>query len=592
LLKGHTIANDSPNQPAQSPIEAKACIASDGPVSTRLALLFVAIAATAVISPIFFLGTPSGHDIQFHLSSWMDTALQWREGIFFPRWSEWANWGFGEPRFVFYPPISWMLGALLGTILPWKDTPGAMIWITLVIAGASMWVFAREWLSGRAAVVAAVIFAADPYHLVMLYYRSDFAEFLAAAFFPLLFWALLHLAQGERRHIPAFAIVFAAIWLCNDPAGVMATYSAVLALFLASIVQRNVRPLLLGMIAIAAGFALASFYLLPAAYEQRWVQISGALTESLQPSHNFLFAHNNELGFVQFNLRVSRVAVAMMAATCLGGALFLYRCRSWRLLSTILVGAALSSAFVMFPPSLFLWRHLPELWFVQFPWRWMDALAIPLALFAAGTAGSFRKRWTFGLVILIVSAGIITAATLIVRDAWWDDKDASYLMRGIEAGHGFDGMDEYAPLGVSHWDLPGEPPTDDKDATPPPETPRVEQEDEDSGDLVPLKNATVTFQAWTAEHRAFRVKVSDDVSLVLRLVNYPAWDVRVDGARVQPGYEDVTGQMVLPLSAGVHSIDMRFRRTWDRRVGGIISLIALIGLLVWIRVNKFAIDPR
>ena len=139
-------------------------------------------------------------------------------------------------------------------------------------------------------------------------------------------------------------------------------------------------------------------------------------------------------------------------------------------------------------------------------------------------------------------------------------------------------MDEYAPLGSSHWDLPGEPPDDDKDAPPPAETPRVEELNDD-GDIVPATDFTVSYATWTVEHRSFTVKANDDVSAVVRLLNYPAWDVRVDGKRVQPGYADTTGQMVLPIPEGVHSVDIRFRRTWDRTLGGVVSIIAGLALL-------------
>ena len=88
--------------------------------SWLVTLYLVALLATAIVLPMCFLGNASGHDFQPHVASWIEAAGQWREGIFFPRWAAGANGGFGEPRFIFYPPASWMLGAAIGSVLPWR----------------------------------------------------------------------------------------------------------------------------------------------------------------------------------------------------------------------------------------------------------------------------------------------------------------------------------------------------------------------------------------------------------------------------------------------------------------------------------------
>jgi hypothetical protein len=93
----------------------------------------------------------------------MDVARQWRSGVVFPRWAVWANYGYGEPRFIFYPPLSWCLGAWLGLFLPWSMVPAAFIFLCLVLAGASMFRLASAWLSPAGAMAASVLYVANPY---------------------------------------------------------------------------------------------------------------------------------------------------------------------------------------------------------------------------------------------------------------------------------------------------------------------------------------------------------------------------------------------------------------------------------------------
>src|SRR6266513_1099122 len=187
--------------------------------------------ASLVVTTFFWRGNASGHDIAFHASSWLDVAEQWKEGIVYTRWCKWANNGFGEPRFIFYPPLSWMLGAALGFVAPWSAVPGLVIVLAQTLGGISMFALARRFFSPAAAMFSAACDAGHPYALLVVYLRSDFAELLACALLPMLVLAAVELCglmENCRRSTPRvaaiFAFLFACIWLCNAPAGVIASY--------------------------------------------------------------------------------------------------------------------------------------------------------------------------------------------------------------------------------------------------------------------------------------------------------------------------------------------------------------------------------
>jgi hypothetical protein len=549
-----------------------------------LALLVSLATALLIISPFLWKGNASGHDFSFHVASWMDAAAQWHDGILLPRWTDGANHGFGEPRFIFYPPISWMFGAALGFVVPWIFVPAVFIALTQTLAGLCAFALGRRLFPPRGALVCTVCYAANPYALLIVYMRSDFAEQLALAFFPLLFLAAAEVsglldspARSPRRSVVFLAITFAAVWLTNAPAGVVASYSLAMLFAWTSVTQKSRRPLLRGGAALALGFGLAGFYLVPAAYEQSWVNISLALASGLQPSQNFLYSVIADAEHNAFNRIASNAAVLMIALTGIFSALSFPRGRPnavplTQSLWSAFVALSVTAAFLMVRISNIFWLVLPKLRFVQFPWRWMSILAIPFACFIS--AAILRKRmrgYTAASMIAAVFAVLAYTATYMVRHTWWDSEDVPVLLEALQNDQGFEGVDEYDPLGDDHSLLPEK--LERVTVTPAPEA--------GAG----LKStAQVSVQRWTAEKKEMHITTRESALLKLRLLDYPAWRVDVNEAVVVPEQTGETAQITVPLSAGSSHVVVRFIRTTDRTIGAVISIASvLIVLLLFTR---------
>ncbi len=523
-------------------------------------LLAISATAFAVEIPFFFLGTPSGHDVEFHLYSWLEVLAQWKQGIFFPRWAALAQFAYGEPRFVFYPPASWTLGALLSAIFPWTVAASVYIWVVLVLAGVSMFVLARQWLCRREAIFAAVLYAANPYHLVIVYWRSAFAELLASCLVPLLLLLVLRAMDEGWRMMTPLALVLAAAWLTNAPAAVMIHYSFVLLAVFFAWQQRSPRVLAVAAGAIGLGACLAAFYLLPAIYGQRWVNIAEAVSQGSRPVDNFLFMHTTDADHDAFNRIISWVALLEMAVVAVGAA-FAWRDKAWReknaAVWTTLVGWAAACSVLMFSVTAVVWRTLPKLEFMQFPWRWLLCLSMIFALFVA--VG--MRRWWMRSFVCVLAVLVIFAGWQHAQAPWWDNAaDLREMQDNMATGAGYEGVEEYTPVGA-------DPSAIDKDAR------KVTVEG-------PAR-AAIRVLEWNAETRSFTAEMSEPDQLAVRLFSFPAWHVEVNGRAVETAAKPGTGQMLVPVEAGANRVEIRFTRTWDRTVGGWVSVGSLMGLGAW-----------
>ena len=540
--------------------------------------LVLPIAALVAILPLLRNGPTCGHDFDFHILSWFEAAREFAHGNPHPRWATLPAFGAGEPRFVFYPPVSWTLGGLLTlafTHLPhvapaagFNAVPILFTWIALAAAGLALYRLAHRYVPPNPALVAATLYVANPYLLFTAYERTAFAELLAASILPFLIAAILPVADAaERPSIPRIAIPVALLWLTNAPAAVMGSYTFALIVLLRVVALRRTphaaRSLIVRSVAgTLLGLCLAGFYLVPAIYEQRWVEIAMAVIPGMRPVDNTLFHQTSDPDHDAVLRTASYIAATLLATTA--GLLSIAFNRSSRGSQKApiptLAALSLTVAFLLTPVSLPLWRHLPELAFLQFPWRLLAILAIVAAVAAALALHRLRR-----LNAVIGGAAVLLSAALAVSTGthFFQACDTGESPREALAGLPFTytvlPTDEYTPQPA------------DNDALRHNNPPFRLSPDPDS----PAPETTKPGVAPTHLDLA----VTEPTFLILNLRDYPAWQATLNGAPAPHGPARDDGLLTFNLPAGRDHLDLAYLHTPDETAGTLLSAFALLTLV-------------
>lgn len=550
---------------------------------SRWPLLLIPFSALIAIAPLLSQGYSCGHDFDFHTLNWIEVAAQWHQGILYPHWATTAAYGAGEPRFVFYPPLSWMLGSLLGLIFPWTATPILYTFLVLAGCGCSMYRLAREWVPQNIALLAATIYVMNPYMLFTAYERTAYAELLAAVWIPLLLLAILR----EKTTISGIAIPVTLLWLSNAPAAVMGCYAlTVLAAIRLMALWRGssstiVRFAVTTISGVLLGHGLAAFYIVPAAYERRWVHIEMAILPEMRIQDNFLFGHTPDPLHDEVLRTASWIAVLLFVITF---AVALITYKNLRQKQSIaasaempmstnnaafpLMALALCISFLLTPLSLFFWMHAPEMRFLQFSWRWLAVLGAVMALLLAFAVRPLQHWRKLLLTLSVLLPVVMVPVAYHIFQQGCDPGDLiPTQLQAFHSDQGVEPTDEYTPRTVDNGALK-------------PDLPQFWLGEEPDATPASSKDTRVlTIGQRTAENWQLAVSTPHPEFLILRLRAYPAWQVRVNGTLQTQLSERSDGLITIPLGNTAATIDIRYLTTPDRLIGELISILAL---LVWL----------
>jgi hypothetical protein len=509
-----------------------------------------------------------------------------------------------------------MMGAALGLVLPWSCVPIVLIFLLLSATGLATLMLAREVIPEAPAVLAGCAAIFSLYALFTAYERAAFGELAGGFWIPLL---LLFTLRDPKRSASLWrraldgstvplALVLAGAWLSDAPLGLMASYLLAAVALAAALLARSWAPVARASIAAALGIGLCGLYLVPAAYEQRWVDMRQATGTAGDPGllieNNWLFGRHTspalELHDVEAHL-ISLLSVAMIAVALLSlltvwlrGMLSPLRANAAsprpengeRLARRWWVPLALIPVVVLFlqlPVSRAIWDVLPKLHFLQFPWRWLLVLQAPMGIFFAAavwpsrSARSWQRAAVLVICVLFIAGSLFFATGRFFRVCHPDDSLPSLLARH-RSGAGFWGADEYAPpdadnstvaTGLPDACLVSAPNTDLGIAPTPDFNPvwRPEQ-----GSCAATAAATLR----QPEHLRITAVASHAGYLVLRLRSFPAWRVTLNGQPATALPSRVDGLMVVRVPQGPVNLKVDWTTTADVVAGRWLSGLSLL----------------
>jgi hypothetical protein len=525
--------------------------------------------AMLIFLPIFLYGFPAGDDASTHYRWATQFKAALDEGVsLYPRWLGAGNGGSGSPAMLYYPPLSLFVTAALDFLI--DNTLGALAWscwLAMLISGATMYVFSRSLMSRRFALLTALLYMTAPYHVFDLYQRSALAEFWSFAWIPLILDAVYRVTSGKGwRAVAYLAVSYGLLLLTHVPLSFALTL--LLPVF-AWLMTREARRLAQVGAGLLWGAALGAVYLAPVAFERGYVHADRVLRASYL--NYFLFnrvgkafkaplfpASIDERGafIVQGTTLVALALPVLVVLSLL--VIFVVRRSAGRSIPARRLVIATSSVAILSllmttRLSKFIWKAVPPLPYLQFPFRWLAIATVAVFLLAGialATLFPLNKARAALAVCFLAALGFgLVMSTLAMARGVYD--------RGlIEADLARDEVSEYHPV---WW--------------------RKHRLDDFTATAILVSNGEATALDETGQRQRYAINAASQATVKLRPAYFPGWVARVDG-RFTPIEPSDDGNIQLTVAPGAHVLELAFEDTPPRLAGKLVSALALLALFV------------
>lgn len=541
-------------------------------------LLYLLILWLISLNPLFKPGVWPAADLNFHFARLGAFYHSLMEGNIFPRWGGNLYYGYGYPILMIYYPLGNYLGSFFHFIgFSLTDSLKLIFIATYILSGVLMYLWLKDWLSQKAAILGTVLFQFAPYRFVNMYDRGTIGETLGYVFIPLCFWMIYKFIKEKTgcsliRVILSLAGMLLAHNLIFLLAGPILLVYIVYLLFNQS--QADRVKIICGLVTagiFAAG--LAAFYWLPVFLEG--LKYTGLNQVTSVEYYNQYFLQLEQLfysawgyggtgGLIEPSPSSVMIGIGHWIVTMLsiGYLIFLVKRRPKKIrqifIVLALVAGFMTAIFLMLPGASFLTAIFPLILRpIQFPGRLRTVAIICSSLLGAILAHNYRQSGQTRLVAILATVTVLSVAGCWQVAATIDAKPDEFWLENYDQPTD---VGESKPIWL--WIKNQQP--NDKIATV-------------SGSVI-----NIDIKKWQSEIHEYELTAKIDSIVGENTAYFPGWTVLVDGKKTPIEFQnrDWAGLITYPVIQGKHQVKVIFKETRIRLLADIISLMSLAAIII------------
>ncbi|MFC1627001.1 6-pyruvoyl-tetrahydropterin synthase-related protein [Patescibacteria group bacterium] len=538
-------------------------------------ILIIFLVSAFILRSFVKPGFPETHDGQLYLARFANFYLSLKDGHFPVRWAPNLNYKFGYPIFNFNYYTPYLLGLVpkvLGFTL--EASFKLVIFLSFFTGGLFWYLFFRKKISPQAGLISALIYLTAPYQMIDILVRCSIGEIVALGVLPFMLWSLDRFITKPNRlnffintsGLAFFALTHNIIFFFSIP--VLVLFSFIVACRQKKLSLKKLTPIILSF-ALAAGLTL--FFWAPALLEKKYTNIDLLDQMSFEYMDHFPtfkqliyspwgygYSFKGIVDKMSFQLGPAHWIISLLS---IGFIIFNYlKRKKLNIYASFFILLFIGSIFFLLPISLPIWKVLPLVNYVQFPWR----LLTFATLASAGLAGFLAKKLP-KLSWLLVAVSLVYISFLAKPAGWFNWNDHFWYEYPFNTSI----MGANTPRWFN-------------------DTQNIELKPGHFFDL----NGISSFNeiSWKTQEHVYEIDTSHDTEVLERTAYFPGWEVSIDGVKTPIDYQknDYPGIITFKVSAGKHKIVTKFTENTPARIfGDTVSIASLILFFILLKSNWY-----